>query len=92
LASPFAALVTALGIVLSAGSATAVQMWFRAQARRSMFRRRQVSSRAATITEALAAIMWAGTAGLAAAGSWLALFTALVAIGVLAAARWVAPR
>ncbi|HMB48350.1 MAG TPA: permease, partial [Afifellaceae bacterium] len=43
-ASPRVALVTALGIAASASSATAIQLWFRAQARRNQFRRRQTSS------------------------------------------------
>jgi ABC-2 type transport system permease protein len=37
---PFAALVAFFGIAIAAGSATAIQFWFRAQARRSLFRRR----------------------------------------------------
>ena len=35
-------------IAIAAGSATAIQFWFRTQARRSLFRRRQTSSRVAT--------------------------------------------
>ena len=46
---PFAALVALVGIVIAAGSATAIQFWFRTQARRSLFRRRQTSSRVATL-------------------------------------------
>src|SRR6202035_3178141 len=41
--APFEALIAGAGVVLSAGSATAVQLWFRAQAKRSHFRRRQTS-------------------------------------------------
>jgi ABC-2 type transport system permease protein len=91
-AAPRLALVAALGIALSASSATLVQIWFRAQARRSSFRRRQVSSRMATLAEAFSSILWAGTAGLAAAGTWLAGVTALTALLVLAAARAIRPR
>lgn len=90
--SPRIALVTAVCAALSAGSATAIQLWFRVVARRSMFRRRQVASRAATLSEAFASIMWAGTGALLAAGSWLALGPALVAIAVLALARLISPR
>jgi ABC-2 type transport system permease protein len=50
---PFAALVAFFGIAIAAGSATAIQFRFRAQARRSFFRRRQTSSRVATYAEAL---------------------------------------
>lgn len=91
--SPTAAAITALGITLSAASATAIQMWFRAQARRSMFRRRQVSSRAATLSEAFASIMWAGAAAVLAAGSgWLAIVPAILALLVLLLAWSIRPR
>ncbi len=86
------ALLAAGFIALSAGSATAIQLWFRVQAKRTMFRRRQVSSRTATFAEAFASIMWAGTSGLAAAGSWFALGPALIAVCVLIAARAIAPK
>jgi ABC-2 type transport system permease protein len=87
------AVVTAFGVVLAASSATTIQLWFRVQARRSLFRRRQVSSRTATLSEAFASIMWAGTAGLVAAGAWVfAAFTAAIAIGVLGLAYALSPR
>jgi len=93
LLSPAAAAITALGITLSAASATAIQMWFRAQARRSMFRRRQVSSRAATLSEAFASIMWAGAAAVLAAGSGLlAIVPAALALLVLLLAWSIRPR
>ena len=86
------ALCAGLGIMLAAASATAVQLWFRRQAKRSQFRRRQVSSRMATFAEAFSSITWAGTAALAAAGSALAGFTALIALMVLGGTRALAPR
>lgn len=86
------ALVTALCASLSAGSATAIQLWFRVVAKRSMFRRRQVASRAATLSEAFASIMWAGTGALMAGGSWLAIGPAVVALLVIGLARLIAPR
>jgi ABC-2 type transport system permease protein len=86
------ALCAGLGIAIAAGSATAVQLWFRRQAKRSQFRRRQVSSRMATFAEAFSSITWAATAALAAAGSMFALFTALIALLVLGAARALAPK
>ena len=64
-ASPFQASVTALGVIIAAASATAIQLWFRVQARRSQFRRRQTSSRLATFAEAFSSIGWAATAALA---------------------------
>ena len=91
IASPFHALVSALGILAAAVSATAVQLWFRSQAKRSHFRRRQTSSRVATFAEAFASISWAATAALAAGGTWLAVLPALMAIGVLALARLISP-
>lgn len=90
--APYAAFVTALCVTLSAGSATAIQLWFRVVAKRSMFRRRQVASRAATLSEAFASIMWAGTGALLAAQSWLALAPALVAILVLLLAKLISPK
>ena len=54
---------TLAGIVAAAASATAIQLWFRTQAKRSQFRRRQVSSRVATFAEAFSSIGWAATAG-----------------------------
>ncbi|WP_375451494.1 permease [uncultured Devosia sp.] len=86
------ALVTAACATLAAGSATTIQLWFRVVAKRSMFRRRQVASRAATLTEAFASILWAGTSAIWAAGSWLAIATAILALGVLGLARLLAPR
>lgn len=94
IADPRAALATAIGGALAAGSATAIQLWFRSPMRRAMFRRRQVASRAATIFEAFASILWAGTAALAVAGGWLAvvaLVPALLATGALALAYALSP-
>jgi ABC-2 type transport system permease protein len=50
--SVFAGVVCALGILSAAAAATAIQLCFRVQARRSQFRRRQTSSRLATFAEA----------------------------------------
>jgi ABC-2 type transport system permease protein len=92
LASPHDALMATVGVVISAASATLIQLWFRTQARRKHFRRRQTSSRVATFAEAFSSIAWAATAGLAAAGHWQAAFTALVAFGILLGARAVSPK
>jgi ABC-2 type transport system permease protein len=86
------AAVSVVGIVVAAGAATAIQLWFRAQAKRSHFRRRQTSSRLATFSEALSSIGWAATAGLAASGTWLALASALMTAGVLSGAYYLRPR
>jgi ABC-2 type transport system permease protein len=90
--APTFALTAALGIGVSAASATAIQLWFRSQAKRSHFRRRQTSSRMATFAEAFSSITWAATAALAAAGTWLAVVTGVVALMVLAGTRALAPR
>jgi ABC-2 type transport system permease protein len=72
-------------------SAALIQLWFRAQAKRNQFRRRHTSSRIATFSEAFSSILWAATGGVAAAGSWLAAFVALLAIGLLAGVRLLSP-
>jgi ABC-2 type transport system permease protein len=91
LASANDALVAAVGITVAAASASAIQLWFRTQAKRSHFRRRQTSSRVATFAEALSSVCWAATGALAAAGTWLVIVPGLVAILILAGARWLSP-
>src|SRR5438876_268688 len=91
-ASPLQAAVTAVGAIVAAASATAIQLWFRVQARRSQFRRRQTSSRLATFAEAFSSIGWAATAALALAIPLLALLTGLMTAGILAATWKISPR
>jgi ABC-2 type transport system permease protein len=91
-ASPFAAILTGLGALLAAASATLIQLCFRVQAKRSQFRRRQTSSRIATFAEAFSSIAWAATGALAAVETWLAIFPALIAIGILGGVRLISPR
>ena len=83
--SPFQAAVTALGTATAATTATAIQLWFRVQARRSQFRRRQTSSRLATFAEAFSSIGWAATAALALALPVAALIAGLMTTAILAA-------
>ena len=93
LASVKLAVITAAGIAISACSATTVQIWFRAQAKRSDFRRRQTSSRVATFAEALSSVFWASTAALIAADYPVyAGATAGLAVLTLAGAWAVRPR
>ena len=92
LVSPFEAAVTALGGAIAVVTATMIQLWFRAQAKRSHFRRRHTSSRVATFAEAFSSISWAGTAALAASGSPIALFPAAIGVLVLFTARALSPR
>jgi ABC-2 type transport system permease protein len=92
LASPFGAAVAAVGVALAALSATYIQLCFRAQAKRSHFRRRQTSSRIATFAEAFVSIGWAAAAALAANEMWgAAVVTAAMTVGILAGARYVSP-
>ena len=86
------ALITAVCASAAAAGSTAIQLWFRVTAKRSMFRRRQVASRGATLCEAFSSILWAGTGALWAAGTNLALGPALLALAVLGLARFIAPR
>ena len=90
-AAPFCALVTSAGVAVGAASATAVQIWFRTQAKRSHFRRRQTSSRIATVAEALSSCSWAGTGALAAAGSWLAVGGGVIALAILGGTLMISP-
>jgi len=90
--SPWHALVASGGIVIATTAATAIQLWFRSQAKRSQFRRRQVSSRVATFTEAFSSIGWAATAAVASVSLVLAIAPALIALLVVAGAWIMSPR
>jgi ABC-2 type transport system permease protein len=91
-ASPIQAAITALGVTVAAASATAIQLWFRVQARRSQFRRRQTSSRLATFAEAFSSIGWAATTALALSIPVAALVTGLMTAAILAATWKFSPR
>jgi len=86
------ALIAAGVVAASAASATAIQFWFRAQAKRSQFRRRHTSSRIATFSEAFSSIAWAATGAVAATGSWAAaIILVFVAVGILTGVRMLSP-
>jgi ABC-2 type transport system permease protein len=91
-ASPLQAAVTAAGVLIAAASATAIQLWFRVQAKRSQFRRRQTSSRLATFAEAFCSIGWAATAALTLAVPIVALVTGLMTAAILGATWKISPR
>ena len=91
-ASLWHAAITGAGIVIAAAYATAIQLWFRTQAKRSQFRRRQVSSRVATFAEAFSSIGWAATAAVAAVSLPLAIPSGLIALAVVVGTRLLAPR
>jgi len=84
-ASPLQAAITAGGVTIGGASATAIQLWFRVQAKRNQFRRRQTSSRLATFAEAFSSIGWAATSALA-----LSLPTGAAVSGLMTAAIVVA--
>ena len=91
-ASLLQAAVTAFGIAVAAASATAIQLWFRVQAKRSQFRRRQTSSRLATFAEAFSSIGWAATAALVLAIPVAGAISGLMTAAILAATWKVSPR
>lgn len=92
LASPWQAAVTAACVALGAASAIAIQLWFRVQAKRSQFRRRQTSSRLATFAEAFSSIGWAATAALTLALPVAGIISALITAGLIAATWKFSPR
>lgn len=77
------ALIAIAMIGISSISATLIQLWFKKQASRSHFRKRQTSSKIATIAEAFSSILWAGTASLLAIGTYLAIIPALLTCTIL---------
>src|ERR1700737_84827 len=91
-ASPPQAAVTAIGVIISAAAATSIQLWFRVQAKRSQFRRRQTSSRLATFAEAFSSIGWAATAAMALAVPLAAIISGTMTAGLLAATWKLSPR
>jgi len=91
-ASPLQAAVTTAGVIVAAASATAIQLWFRVQARRSQFRRRQTSSRLATFAEAFSSIGWAATAALTLTFPVAAVISGLMTSAILAATWKISPR
>jgi len=78
-----AAVCLFFGALCSAGFAVLIQLWFRSQANRSLFRRRQVSSRVATISEALVSILCAAGAGLAILHAGMIIIPAIPIAAVL---------
>jgi ABC-2 type transport system permease protein len=89
---PLQATITAAGVAIAAASATSIQLWFRVQAKRSQFRRRQTSSRIATFAEAFSSIGWAATSALMLAIPIAAVVSGLMTIGIIAATWKFSPR
>jgi len=86
LLSPSEAVITAAGVGIAAMSSTAIQLWFRMQAKRSQFRRRQTSSRVATFAEAFSSIGWAATTALVMVMPIAAIVSALMTLCIIATA------
>jgi len=91
-ASIWGAFVTFCGALMAASCAILVQLWFRAQANRAMFRRRQVASKASTLLEATASILCAGTTAMVAASQPLAVIPAVLLALVMGIAWRIRPR
>jgi ABC-2 type transport system permease protein len=91
-ASPAQAAITALFVIIATLSAAAIQLWFRVQAKRSQFRRRQTSSRVATFAEAFCSIGWAATAALAIAVPVAALISGAITAAILAGTWKISPQ
>jgi ABC-2 type transport system permease protein len=91
-ASVAQAAITALGVLIATTSAAAIQLWFRVQAKRSQFRRRQTSSRLATFAEAFCSIGWAATAALAVSIPIAAAVSGAMTAAILAATWKISPR
>ena len=91
-ASPLQAAITAIVVIIATLSAAAIQLWFRVQAKRSQFRRRQTSSRLATFAEAFCSIGWAATAALALSIPIAALVSGAMTAAILAATWKISPR
>ncbi|CAN7436840.1 permease [Bradyrhizobium sp. LjRoot220] len=92
LASPVQASITAIFVVIATVSAAAIQLWFRVQAKRSQFRRRQTSSRVATFAEAFCSIGWAATAILAVTIPIAAVISGAMTALMLAGTWKISPR
>jgi ABC-2 type transport system permease protein len=86
------AAVTAAGVIIATVCAAAIQLWFRVQAKRSQFRRRQTSSRLATFSEAFCSIGWAATAALAPTIPVAAVISGAITIVILGATWKISPR
>jgi len=89
---PMSGIITCFGIIVAGAAATMIQFWFRAQVKRSLFRRRHVSSRIATFAEAFSSITWSGAGAVALVHPWLAIFPGGAALAVLVGVWAVSPR
>ena len=89
---PVLGLITFFGVAIAGASATLIQFWFRAQVKRSLFRRRHISSRIATFAEALSSITWAGTGAVAVVSLWFAIFPGAIGLIIVGTAWMLSPK
>jgi ABC-2 type transport system permease protein len=89
--SPRQCLVVLIGGTAAAASATAIQLWFRSQSKRSHFRRRHTSSRIATLAEALVSVTWAAAGAVAEVSTVFALIIAGIVLVILGIVRALSP-
>jgi len=80
-----------LGVACASTCAVTIQLWFRSQSKRSLFRRRQVSSKAATLCEAFVSILWAAAAGVFLFHPFISVFPVLLIAMIMALAWFLRP-
>lgn len=86
--SPQGGAAALLGVVAGSVSAGLIAIWYETPTPRSQFRRRRGGSWVGNLAEFAASALWAATAGLASGAWWpLALFPAIVAVGLLFAVQ-----
>ena len=88
LLSLWGGLITALGVLLGATCAIAIQMIFHVPTKRTMFRRRQVASKASTFCEAIASILCAASAGVLAAGHYFFVIIPIFFLVIVMTVAW----
>lgn len=89
--APKALLICVTTIIAAVFCSTLIQLWYRTQAKRSNFRKRQTSSKFATIAEAFSSILWAATAFLAYINLVLAAFIVPLIAALLGFTWWLSP-
>jgi ABC-2 type transport system permease protein len=89
---PIFAVTALVGVAMASAAAASIQFWFRAQVKRSLFRRRHVSSRIATFAEALSSIAWASAGALATSNLYLAVVPGGIALAILTGAWLLSPK
>ncbi len=84
-------LAMVLGVVFASVCAVTIQLWFRSQSQRSLFRRRQVSSKAATLCEAFVSILWAAAAGVSLLNPYISIAPIAIIAMIMLLAWFIRP-